>query len=186
MDVTSSLAEYFRDRVGRALRNQGVATDPLTEFYLVNLLAEFSRARLGDEPLAIKMCEGMQATPGERAHKLREIGDTSLFVSGCFPDSLNRSLIDVDYYINMGEVAYGYLGRMTRVGDQGSLASVWSELSSKFSRYVEVLGEVANDGTATSSACVLRLYEKYVRTGNEAVLAKLERHGFMVKKGLAH
>src|SRR5206468_12216593 len=159
-----------------------VDTSELTQFYLVNLLADYARTPLDDEALAIKLCQGMQALPGTRAQKLREVGDTSLFVTGFFPDSLNRSLVDVDYYIGMGEVAYGHLSRMLR-SRAGALHDVFLELSDKFERFVNVLGEVSQDGdTATGSPLsVLRLYEKYLKTGSRAVLEKLRRRGFVVK-----
>ena len=187
MDLKSaaSLPEYFREAVSKAIKSQRLDTSELTEFYLVNLLSEFARGPLPDHPLAIKMCEGLAATPASRAQKLREVGDTSLFVSGFFPDSLNRSLVDVDYYIGMGEVAYGHLSRMTRGAD--SFTQVFCELSDKFTRFVAVLGEIAQSSEATGSPVdVLRLYEKYLKTGSEAVLDKLRRRGFLVKKGTVH
>src|SRR5262245_44631773 len=114
MDVKSarSLSEYFHDAVAGALRNQGVETTELRQFYIVRLLGSFGQGSISSEAWAVKMCEGLSAQNGTRAQKLREIGDTSLFVSGFFPDSLNRSLIDVDYYIGMGEIAYGQLAHM--------------------------------------------------------------------------
>jgi hypothetical protein len=187
MDLKSaaSLGEFFREAVSKAIKSQGVDTSELTEFYLVNLLSEFAKGPLPDDPLAIKMCEGLQATPASRAQKLREVGDTSLFVSGFFPDSLNRSLIDVDYYIGMGEVAYGHLSRMSRGTD--SFTQVFCELSDKFTRFVSVFAEIATANDATgSSVNVLRLYEKYLKTGSDAVLEKLRRHGFPVQKGTLH
>jgi hypothetical protein len=185
MDLKSaaSLTEYFREAVSKAIKSQGVDTTELTEFYLVNLLSDFAKGPLPDEALAIKMCEGLQSLPASRAQKLREVGDTSLFITGFFPDSLNRSLIDVDYYIGMGEVAYGHLSRMTRNSD--SFTQVFCELSDKFARFVSVIGEVATDATG-SPIDVLRLYEKYLKTGNEAVLDRLRKRGFLVQKGTLH
>ena len=186
MDLKSaaSLPEFFREAVSKAIKAQGVDASELTEFYLVNLLSDFAKGPLPDEALAIKMCEGLQATPASRAQKLREVGDTSLFVSGFFPDSLNRSLIDVDYYIGMGEVAYGHLSRMMRSSD--SFTQIFCELSDKFSRFVAVIGEVACNDATGSPVDVLRLYEKYLKTGSEAVLEKLHKRGLLVKQGTLH
>src|SRR5262249_16416369 len=101
MEVKSagSLSEFFREAVTSALRNQKIDTTELTQFYLVNLLTEFAHSEPSEEALAIQMCQGLGAHPGDRAQHLKQVGDTSLFVSGFFPDSLNRSLVDVDYYI---------------------------------------------------------------------------------------
>jgi hypothetical protein len=187
MEVKSarSLNEFFKDAVSRAIRNQGVAATEHTEFYLVNLLSDFSRTPLPGGPLAIKMCEGLSALPGERAQKLREVGDTSLFVSGFFPDSLNRSLVDVDYYMGMGEIAYAHLSRMLRGAQGEAFGEVFCELSDKFARFVEVLSEVSDTATG-GPVDVLRLCEKYVKTGSESVLRKLARRGVRFGRGTVH
>src|SRR5262245_46140968 len=100
MDVmpAASLAEFFHEALSTALKNQGVTTSAMTEFYLVNLLADGATATLGDEPLALRLVQASTATPDERARCLREVGDQSLYVSGFFSDSLARSLVDVEYY----------------------------------------------------------------------------------------
>ena len=187
MQLNASLSEYFQQAITRALRNQGVDTTEVVEFYLVRLLLDFARTPPDDEALAIKMCEGLQALPGPRAQKLRQVGDTSLFVSGFFPDSLNRSMVDVDYYIGMGEIAYGHLSRMLRP-KAGALHDVFLELSDKFERFVRVLSEVSQDADdpTGSSVSVLRLYEKYLKTGSRTVLEKLRRRGLLVERGTVH
>jgi hypothetical protein len=89
------------------------------------------------------------------------VGDLSLFISGFFSDSLNRRLVDVDYYIQLGERAYGSLAR--RAVDD-TFTDVFDELSEKFTAFVDVLGEVSERTALTSDADVLRLYEKWMRT----------------------
>ena len=187
MDVKSaSLQEYFRQAVTSAVRNQNLQASELTEFYLVNLLSEFAIGGVSQEALALKMCDGLEGAPGAKVQKLKEVGDTSLFVSGFFPDSLNRSLVDVDYYIGMGERAYGQLGQLMRGPSSDSFALIYSELSGKFTRFVEVLAEIAASQSGTASVDVLRLYEKYIKTGSPTVLAKLQKHGVLVKPGTVH
>src|SRR6516225_2434594 len=106
--VNGSIAEFFQDVVSSAIKNQGVATTEPTECYLVNLLAEFTKAQLDDEPLALKLAHAVHS-PDERIRQLKDVGDKSLYVSGFFADSLQRKLVDVDYYIQMGGSAYGQL-----------------------------------------------------------------------------
>jgi hypothetical protein len=97
-----------------------------------------------------------------------------LFVSGFFSDSLNRRLVDVDYYIQLGECAYGSLAR---TGD-GTLNDVFDELSANFPAFVDVLTEVSERTALTSDADVLRLYERWLRTGSR-------RSGdLLVKRGI--
>ena len=83
--------------------------------------------------------KALQAAGVRQRDELRQVGDLSLFISGFFSDSLNRSLVDVDYYIQLGEHAYGSLARQ---GD-GTFGDVFDELAGKFPAFVDVLGEVS-------------------------------------------
>jgi len=155
--------EYFKELVETAMQHQHVAAGEMTSFYLVNLLAGFVRdpaSPVENEPLGIRFAKALQAGGAMQRDGLRQVGDRSLFISGFFSDSLNRSLVDVDYYIALGERAYGSLARR---GDD-TLADVFDELSEKFSGFVDVLGEVSERTALASNADLLRLYEKYLRT----------------------
>ena len=161
-----SPTEYFRELVESAMQHQQLSVGSVTSFYVVNLLAGFAHvggAPGGDEdlPLGVRLAKALQS-PGSQRDGLRRVGDTSLFISGFFSDSLARSLVDVDYYINLGERAYGSLARQ---GD-GTFGEVFEELSSKFPAMVDVLAEVSERSALTSNSDLLRLYEKWLRTGS--------------------
>src|SRR5215472_12817362 len=113
LKVNASIAEFFQDAVNSAIRNQGVDTTAPTECYLVNLLAEFMKTPPDDEPLALKLAQAVNS-PDERVRQLKDLGDTSLYVSGFFSESLQRKLVDVGYYIQMGGAAYSQLARYFR------------------------------------------------------------------------
>jgi len=162
---SESPAEYFKELVETALEHQQVAVRDLTSFYLVNLLTGFvhfdrSSAGAADEPLGMRLARALQAGGSRQRDGLREVGDLSLFISGFFADSLTRSLVDVDYYIQLGECAYGSLARR---GDP-ALGDVFDELAGKFSACVDVLSEVSERSALASNSDVLRLYEKWIRT----------------------
>ena len=160
-----SPAEYFKELGETAIEHQNVAVRELTSFYLVNLLTGFvqfdrSSSTAVDEPLGVRLARALQTGGSRQRDGLREVGDLSLFISGYFADSLTRSLVDVDYYIQLGEVAYGSLARQ---GDP-AFAEVFDELAGKFSACVDVLGEVSERSALASNSDVLRLYEKWMRT----------------------
>ena len=159
-----SPAEYFKELVETAMERQRLAVRDLTSFYLVNLLTGFVHfdrsATPSDEPLGIRLARALQTGGRRQRDGLREVGDLSLFISGFFADSLNRSLVDVDYYIQLGECAYGSLARY---GDL-ALGDVFDELAGKFAACVDVLSEVSERSALTSNCDVLRLYVKWLRT----------------------
>ncbi len=176
----STVHAFFHEAVTAALRNQGLDATALTEFYVVNLLAEFARTPLDDAPLAIRFNEAVFALPEERARHLREVGDQSLYVSGFFPDSLQRGLVDVDYYIRIGETAYGHLARM---GSAGTFGAVYRELAEKFARFVDVLAEVSSQAAVNNPRDVVALYERWLRTRSQWLERKLRAQGVLPNRG---
>jgi hypothetical protein len=177
MDVTpiASVDGFFHEVVTDALEAVHLdATEP-TEWYLVSLLGDFAQGRITDEPLVMKLAQSREADPAERFRKLKEVGDTSLYVSGFFAESLGRKLVDVDYYAGIGSRAYAELAG--RLG--GSLTEVYGELSHKFPDFVEVLGEVRRrcDFAGTD---VVSLYEQWLRTRDAWIEKKLKALGVLV------
>ena len=164
---SESPTEYFRELVESAMQHQRVAARELTSFYVVNLLTGFIHldrsAGADDQPLAVTFARALQGAGIAQRDGLRKVGDLSLFISGFFSDSLNRSLVDVDYYIQLGGSAYGSLARQAPTNTFGD---VFDELSGKFAEFVDVLSEVSERSSLTSNTDLLRLYEKWLRTGS--------------------
>lgn len=160
------IVEYFRDLVTAALDHQRVATQELTAFYLVQLLAGFLRQSADrandDEPLALQLAQALERGGSEQRTGLRQIGDVSLFVSGFFSDSLGRKLVDVDYYAAIGGYAYHALSR----SDRDLLSPVFAELADRFATFTDVINEVSERSSCASNRDLLRLYEKWLKTGS--------------------
>lgn len=177
-----SVAEYFFDALTSAMRHQGVVTTSLTQAYLVHLLSTYATTTLDDEPVALRLAQAATAPPEERARHLREVGDTSLYLSGFFADSLSRSLVDVNYYIDVGGAAYLQLAHMP---SRGTPCDVFFELSGNFARLVEVLGEVS-DSSLGGPLNVVQLYERWLRTGSERDARRLRALGIKPPGGESH
>jgi hypothetical protein len=182
LKVNASIAEFFQDAIAAAIRNQGVDTTAPTECYLVNLLAEFLKTPPDDEPLALKLAHAV-SSPDERIRQLKDVGDTSLYVSGFFSDSLQRKLVDVDYYIQMGGAAYSELARHFRSQPHSIVfGDVYSELGLKFARFVDVLAEISEQ-TMTGNQGLVQLYERWLRTGSEWTERRLRAQGVLCPRG---
>jgi hypothetical protein len=185
MDVTlaSSVDEFFHEVVTDALQVVDVDASEPASWYLVGLLGDMTRARLTDEPLGVKLAQ-VETDPGTRVSTLKQVGDTSLYVAGFFAESLNRSLVDVDYYVGLGQSAYAQLARS--LGSQRAITDVYTELAEKFPRFVDVLAEVRkrtsiNELGATTD--IVRLYEIWLRTRDEWIEKKLRAAGVLVDPG---
>jgi len=161
--------EYFKELVDQAIAHQRVAATELTSFYVVQLLAGFVRrpspdaaTASGDAPLAIRLAQALESGGLRQRAGLREIGDASLFISGFFADSVTRKIVDLDYYVAIGGYAYGALSRV----ESDTFSPVFAELAEKFVRFVDVLSEVSERTSCASNADLLRLYERWLKTGS--------------------
>jgi hypothetical protein len=178
---TQSPVEFFKEQVEAACDRQHLRPQPLTCYYVVSLLAEFVRfgntratsAMSSAEPLALQLLRAINSGGNSQRLGLKQVGDASLFISGFFSDSLRRSLVDVDYYVSLGGYAYRSLGH-----SDDTLSPIFEELSEKFVSFVDVLSDVSARTSLTNDADLLRLYEKWVRTGSR-------RNGdLLVEKGI--
>lgn len=164
-----SPVEFFKEQVEAACERQQLHPQPLTSYYVVSLLAEYVHlghagsgdAMSSDEALGLKLLRALDSGGTTQRLGLKQVGDASLFISGFFSDSLRRSLVDVDYYVSLGGYAYRSL-----VTSDDSLSSIFAELSDKFVSFVDVLSEVSARTSLTNNADLLRLYEKWLRTGS--------------------
>lgn len=170
--------EYFKELVESSLSRQHLQAGDLTAYYLVNLLCQYvrldpSHADQG-EPLAVRLARALETAGMEKRTRLRSLGDFSLFMSGFFSDSFKRRHVDVDYYVSMGEYAYGSLSRA-----EDAFREVFAELSRKFVGFSDVLADVSERTGLTSNNDLLRLYEKWLRTGSDRDGQRLIERGIV-------
>ena len=160
-----SAVAYFKELVDGALTHQRLETQELTAFYVVRLLTSFLQRPVGADdqmPLAVRLAQALESGGIRQRESLRQIGDLSLFISGFFSDSLHRKLVDVDYYVSIGGSAYNALSRV----ETDMFSSVFAELGEKFVGFVDILSEVSERTSCASNADLLRLYEKWLKTGS--------------------
>jgi hypothetical protein len=177
-------AVFFKEQLAKAMEHQKISTSAFTEYYLVNLLTECvhadpfpSEPGYDEMPLALLYAQALQATHHQRARLLRATGDTALFVSGFFSDSLGRGLVDLAYYRAMGGHAYARLSRDETCRAIG--CEVFSELAARFVAFADLLAEISEASRLTSQASVLRLYERWAQTGSPRAAALLAQQGIV-------
>ncbi|MGE9745418.1 hypothetical protein [Bdellovibrio bacteriovorus] len=180
---------YFQELVQKGLSQRKVQTFPMVEAYLVNLLQHYLDARNLHDPayasesgtrnpqtLAEMYLTAQNAESFVKAEMLRKLGDRTLYISGFFGDSLSRKIIDVDYYAEIGGAAYASLAHCTR---EDTMARVYTVFSDRFLEFVDVLTYISHHSFIKSDESILRLYERYMRTGSELAREKLEEMGVL-------
>ena len=185
-----NLCDYFRQSIDTVIEQQGVTLDPHATHYVVNMMTMFSRSEnfyeddgetYGIKPLALMLADASDAPSAEHRNQvLQRIGDVALFISGFFVDSLANKAVDIDYYIHMGENAYGSLSEETRGTFRGNaFGDIFRELACKFQILTDVLNEVRDGACPDSDLNVLRTYEIWLKTGSRRAEKLLRAQGVL-------
>jgi hypothetical protein len=172
--------DYFRTELEAVLKRRKLDTEREAVPYLADVLVSYQRAedffaqsrdgRPENNVLAFLYCQAQTADPFVRERALKRLGDICLLVTGVFPDSLRRKVVDVDYYFGMGGSAYHALAGMQFT----ELArTLYEELATKFVVFSDVLGEFAEKSGLTNDGDLLRLYERWLSTGSDRLRDKL-------------
>ena len=159
--------EYFYELLDVAFQKRSFKPTAETSFYLVNLLnqfmttdALFSRDAEGkhrEDALALLVKEANELPAVEAKRILfRQVGDLSLYRAGFFQESLNRKIVDLGYYIEMGGRAYG---EAAVHHDEKALRKVFEELAHRFGKFVDVLADVSDQTMAKTEKNLIRVYD---------------------------
>lgn len=175
--------EYFREMVGGAFEARKLKTIPLAQEYMVGVLEHYIWAdKLDNHPtLAEMMLEATNSPTGVRTDLLKQLGDLALYVSGFFGDSLSRKLVDIDYYANMGGLAYSTLALHT--ADSG-FKMVFKEYGDKFLEFVEILTYISHQTQVQTDQNLLRLYDRYLKTGSRIAREQLVEKGLILPEDM--
>jgi len=178
---------FFQEVVEEACVKRKLVAVPAVKGYLVSLLEHYlhsknlfeedvNEASGKKEPstLAEMFLLASQAPQAEKVGLLKKLGDRSLYISGFFGDSLERKMVDIDYYADMGGTAYGHLAGCIQ---EDTLAHVYKTFSQRFLEFVDVLTYISQQGMVQNDQNILRLYDRYLRTGSELAREKLAEVG---------
>ncbi|HLK12065.1 MAG TPA: hypothetical protein VKW76_11870 [Candidatus Binatia bacterium] len=176
---TDTLTGLFRHLIRTALATQQVEASEATEFYLVRLLEQFTRpgrTDLLDPPLALDYLAAGHLPASQRYAKLKRVADTALFVTGLFVDSLDRTVVGVDYYTALGRNAYA---RLSAEPGRAAQAAPFEDLAGRFLDFVRVLMEVSERDIFRREQDTLRLYKRWLHTGGQREADLLVRRGII-------
>ncbi len=184
-----SSKQYFAEMVESGLQKRNLRVYPAVQNYLVGLLEHYLDARnlfieksvneagqRKPDTLAEMLLTAVNSQPREKTELLKQLGDRSLYISGFFSDSLKRKIVDVDYYAEMGGTAYATLADCV---SEDTTAQVYRIFSRQFIEFADVLTYISEHTQVQTDQDLLRLYDRYMRTGSELAKEKLVELGVL-------
>lgn len=89
------------------------SSDVLDKFALSEDFFETSEGKVREKILGMKLLEATQLSRDEQKKAYKEVGDMSLMVCGYFSESVNKKIVDLHYYSQLGKMAYSHLNHVT-------------------------------------------------------------------------
>lgn len=88
------------------------SSDVLDKFALSQDFFDVNEGKVREKILGIKLLEASQMSRDEQRKAYKEVADMSLLVCGYFSESVNKKLVDTQYYSQLGKMAYGHLNNV--------------------------------------------------------------------------
>ncbi|MFH1729573.1 MAG: hypothetical protein ABIA04_14280 [Pseudomonadota bacterium] len=190
--IKTDLMDFFKEELEKELEKQKLVVMENTIFYVMNVLYEFFKTEkllnekglgISEKPLVFLMAEAMKAALTKRIEILKSIGDNTLYITGFFPESIDSSLNDKKYFIEMGEAAYGSLASiMDSYHNDSEMEKVFNELSSKFSKLVDVITGISDKTKLKNDKGIIEIYSKWLKTGNQRAKILLKKKGINLQE----
>ena len=181
--------QYFQNMVNEAFNERRFDTTPYVKTYIVDVLKHYllvenlydvedTSGKKTRKTMAEMYLSANQLSRRDRAEKLKKVGDSSLYISGFFSDSFQRKIIDVDYYVDMGKMAFDSLAKDV---SEDTFSKLFSELSLHFIHLVDVLALISQKAKMTDEENILRMMELYAKTGSSLIGETLAEKGYFNK-----
>jgi hypothetical protein len=201
ISLSTDVRGFFAELVSHATEDRQLQSNEATTAYVAALLADyahpdaFSRTSL-ERPFTLLLAEAMESAGHERFERLRAIGDGALYLRGFFREHLETRGVALPYVSAVGARAYDGVATMLRVNvgvgaaagtGESAVPDVFGELAARFDAFVELLESVSDrlvaQCAAGSPGGVLKLYERWMKTGSSDIAAALGEHGLVPQRG---
>lgn len=132
MIFTGAAEGYFFDLITKAVGDSEITPSDEVIYYLCSMLESYTKTNLPVEALAVKVLD----TSPVAFMQLKEVGDSSLLVTGFYPESITPMLVNETYFLSLGSIAYKECSGRTK---HSALAEIFDELGSRFPEVVEII-----------------------------------------------
>ncbi|MEO5668955.1 MAG: hypothetical protein ABIR96_12920 [Bdellovibrionota bacterium] len=201
LHLTQDLRKFFAEECLSIASKQGLQIPEHLSHYLGEMLVRFVGSDTyfvaNSDPLAMKpkkefpsvvrlWLEGQAQPIFEQLVQMQHVGDIALYTSGFFPERIERSLVDMDFYMAVGGQAYERAGKIRESIAQERELNIYFELASKFSELKELLAELSDRKFLSTEADRLRLYQKWLQSRSPRIRRMLAEVGILAQGGSPH
>ncbi|MGE3610779.1 MAG: hypothetical protein AB7I27_14400 [Bacteriovoracaceae bacterium] len=118
------------------------SSEVLDKFALSDHFFEINDGKVREKVLGVKLLEATQLTREEQKRVYKEVGDMSLLVCGYFSESVNKKIVDLNYYAQLGKMAYSNLNHV--MPNFMDIPSFYNVLATSFESITTLMTILAN------------------------------------------
>ena len=176
--------EHFKTLLQESLSRMSLRVSPALSQYLEKLLIFYLRSEhLFEEdpksgkksltPLAELYLKAQNSPLAEKLFFLQQVGDRSLYLGSFFKRALQKKIVGLDYYIHLGQGAYGCLANYHQ-------EETFEELAYLFEDILDALFYMSFKHSPQTNEDLMNICSEYLRTECRSLAIQLEDHGFNI------
>jgi len=170
-----NIMEYFMESFDSARKSTGLYVSKDTEFYIVNMLTEFTDSdkfsKLYKTPATL-MVNRVLENPHEKLEISKNMGDITSFMCGFFPEHLEKPIFR--YYISLGKAGYSVASRIDE-----RRGKIFDEMKENLPSIVDTLNEIKENKEIITSEDFVDVYNRWIKTGSKRLKRILMENGMV-------
>lgn len=139
------------------------------ETYLVFLMIRHTnKPEVVKQVVAYEFLRNLNKTCGERQQTLQAVGDQCLILAGLFPHIAAKRLVNIRYFVDMGQSAYANISRARN--------DIYALLARQFVSLMDILQSIRQYSKEYVDLLPLEAYELWSETGSQRALSVLKKY----------
>ncbi|HEY9050019.1 MAG TPA: hypothetical protein VIQ03_00660 [Gammaproteobacteria bacterium] len=164
-----TITSHWKEVIQHAESRCQCTLDEDLESYLIFTLIRFTNnPELANKALAPEFLQSLHMMRHARQQALRDVGDQCLLVAGLFPQTANKRLVRVSYYVDLGRNAYQQLSEILKQ----AFSSLYMHLSKSFVQLMDVLQNIREQNELQP----LQALELWSSTGSQNAYRIIGQH----------
>ena len=163
--------------VGEAENHANLNLNEELESYLIFLLMRFTNnSQMAANVLALEFLNGLQQFGSSQKQVLQDVGDKCLLFSGLFPARAEKLRVNISYFVDLGQSAYGTLAQ---VNTKPSISELYQSLHKCFVPLMDVLQsmrELAEQGSSLTPLQAQQLWQDCQSQNAKTQLQRILKH----------
>ncbi len=144
------------------------------ESYLAFMLMRFcQQPEMAKSAVGLEFLIALDSLSSLQDHKLQEVGDKCLIYSGLFPENARKRRVSMNYYIELGQTAYGMLSDKNHCPEKQRTFELYTALCNGFVGMRDVL-DAMRDGDINRTHDLLAYFDLWEKFKSGYALKKLQ------------